>query len=47
MIGSLIQNQFMQLDQPFGSAFSLILTAAVLLLLALALKAGLKSKELA
>ena len=34
MIGNLIQNQFTQLNQPFGSALSLMLTAAVLLLLA-------------
>ena len=47
MIGNLIQNQFAQLNQPFGSALSLILTAAVLLLLAIALKSGLKSGELA
>jgi spermidine/putrescine transport system permease protein len=47
MIGNLIQNQFTQLNQPFGSALSLILTAAVLLLLAVALKAGLKASELA
>ncbi|HVG19114.1 MAG TPA: ABC transporter permease [Blastocatellia bacterium] len=47
MIGNLIQNQFSQLNQPFGSALSLILTAAVLLLLALALKSGLKASELA
>jgi spermidine/putrescine transport system permease protein len=47
MIGNLIQNQFTQLNQPFGSALSLILTAAVLLLLAIALKSGLKSSELA
>lgn len=46
MIGNLIQNQFAQLNQPFGSALSLILTAAVLLLLAIALKAGLKMNEL-
>ncbi len=45
MIGSLIQNQFMQLDQPFGSAFALILTAAVLLLLAIALKVGFNPRE--
>ena len=30
MIGNLIQNQFAQLNQPFGSALSLLLTAAVL-----------------
>jgi len=47
MIGNLIQNQFSQLNQPFGSALSLILTAAVLLLLAIAFKSGLKSNELA
>ncbi len=47
MIGNLIQNQFAQLNQPFGSALSLILTAAVLLLLAVAFKLGMKSIELA
>jgi spermidine/putrescine transport system permease protein len=47
MIGNLIQNQFAQLNQPFGSALSLILTAAVLLLLGVAFKSGLKSGELA
>jgi spermidine/putrescine transport system permease protein len=47
MVGNLIQNQFSQLNQPFGSALSLILTAAVLALLWIALKAGLKATELA
>jgi len=47
MVGNLIQNQFAQLNQPFGSALSLLLTAAVLLLLAIAFKAGLKAAELA
>lgn len=47
MIGNLVQNQFAQLNQPFGSALSLILTAAVLLLLAIAFKSGLKSSEFA
>src|SRR5712691_1288101 len=47
MIGNLILNQFAQLNQPFGSALSLILTAAVLLLLAIAFKLGLKSTQLA
>jgi spermidine/putrescine transport system permease protein len=47
MVGNLIQNQFSQLNQPFGSALSLILTAAVLALLWIALKAGLKPSELA
>lgn len=46
MIGNLIQNQFAQLNQPFGSALSLMLTAAVLLLLGIAFKTGLKSSEL-
>ena len=47
MIGNLIQNQFAQLNQPFGSALSLLLTGTVLLLLAIAVKSGLKSSELA
>jgi len=47
MIGNLIQNQFALLNQPFGSALSLILTAAVLLLLLVAVRAGLKAGELA
>src|SRR5713226_8496571 len=47
MVGNLIQSQFAQLNQPFGSAISLILTAAVMLLLIIALKSGLKSGELA
>ena len=47
MVGNLIQNQFSQLNQPFGSALSLILTAAVLALLAVAMKAGLKASEMA
>ena len=46
MIGNLIQNQFAQLNQPFGSALSLILTVAVLLLLLLAIRAGLNSSDL-
>jgi spermidine/putrescine transport system permease protein len=46
MIGNLIQNQFALLNQPFGSALSLILTVSVLLLLAIAMKAGLKASEL-
>lgn len=45
MVGNLIQNQFAQLNQPFGSAISLALTAAVLVLLTVALRAGLKSSE--
>ena len=47
MVGNLIQNQFSQLNQPFGSALSLILITAVLALLWIALKAGLKPSELA
>jgi len=46
MIGNLIQNQFSQLNQPFGSALSLILTGAVLLLLLVAFRMGLRSSEL-
>jgi spermidine/putrescine transport system permease protein len=47
MIGNLIQGQFTLLNQPFGSALSLILTASVLILLAIAMRAGLKASELA
>lgn len=47
MVGNLIQNQFSLLNQPFGSALSLVLTGAVLALLWLALRAGLKPNELA
>lgn len=47
MIGNLIQSQFTLLNQPFGSALSLILTASVLILLAVAMRAGLKTSELA
>jgi spermidine/putrescine transport system permease protein len=47
MIGNLIQNQFTQLNQPFGSALSLILTVGVLLLLGVALRAGLRASEMA
>ena len=46
MIGNLIQSQFTLLNQPFGSALSLILTASVLILLAVAMRAGLKTSEL-
>jgi spermidine/putrescine transport system permease protein len=38
MIGNLIQNQFVLLNQPFGSALSLFLTGVVLLILAVALR---------
>jgi spermidine/putrescine transport system permease protein len=40
MVGTLIQNQFAQRDQPFGSAVSVVLAAAVLALLAVAWRAG-------
>jgi len=46
MIGNLIQNQFAQLNQPFGAALSLLLAASVLLLLAVAMRAGLKTGDL-
>jgi spermidine/putrescine transport system permease protein len=46
MAGNLIQNQFAQLNQPFGSALSLILTTAVLFMLLIAVRAGLKPGEL-
>jgi len=46
MIGNLIQNQFTQLNQPFGSALSLVLMISVLLLLAFAMKAGIESSQL-
>ena len=46
MLGNLIQNQFSQLNQPFGSAISLILMVAVLVLLMIAVRAGLKAEEL-
>jgi spermidine/putrescine transport system permease protein len=46
MIGNLIQNQFAQLNQPFGAALSLLLAASVLVLLAVAMRAGLKTGDL-
>lgn len=45
MIGNLIQNQFIQRNQPFGSALSLLLTAIVLILLWIGLRAGMKTEE--
>ncbi|MBL8150426.1 MAG: ABC transporter permease [Blastocatellia bacterium] len=42
MIGNLIQNQFIQRNQPFGSALSFLLTALVLILLWIGLRAGAK-----
>ena len=47
MIGNLIQNQFTLLNQPFGAALSLVLMMSVLVLLVIAVKAGLKSADLA
>lgn len=46
MAGNLIQNQFIQLNQPFGSALALILTSTVMILLFIALRAGLKTEDL-
>jgi spermidine/putrescine transport system permease protein len=45
MIGSLIQNQFVQRNQPFGAALSFLLTALVLLLLWIGIRAGMKTDE--
>ncbi|MEW6731404.1 MAG: ABC transporter permease [Acidobacteriota bacterium] len=45
MIGNLIQNQFVQRNQPFGAALSFLLTALVLLLLWIGLRAGIKKGE--
>jgi spermidine/putrescine transport system permease protein len=45
MICNLIQNQFAQRNQPFGAAVSLLLTASVLVLLAIAWRAGARRSE--
>ena len=45
MIGSLIQDQFVQRNQPFGAALANVLAVAVLVLLAVAWRAGLKKAE--
>ena len=45
MIGSLIQDQFVQRNQPFGAALANLLAVAVLVLLAVAWRAGLKKAE--
>jgi len=42
MVGSLIQEQFIQRNQPFGSAISIVLSITVLVLLAIAWRAGVK-----
>lgn len=45
MIGNLIQNQFVQRNQPFGAALSFLLTGLVLILLWIGLRAGVKVEE--
>ncbi len=40
MIGNLIQNQFLQRNQPFGSALAVLLTGSVLVLLLVARRGG-------
>ncbi len=45
LVGNLIQNQFVQRNQPFGSAVSLLLTGVVLLLLVAGMRAGVDIKE--
>jgi spermidine/putrescine transport system permease protein len=45
MIGSLIQEQFAQRNQPFGAAVSFLLAAVVLVLLAIAWRAGARSED--
>ena len=47
MIGNLIQNQFVQRNQPFGAALSAVLTVVVLVLLWIGLRAGMKTQEAA
>jgi spermidine/putrescine transport system permease protein len=45
MVGNLIQNQFIQRNQPFGSAVSVLLMLVVLALLWIGLRAGMKTQE--
>jgi spermidine/putrescine transport system permease protein len=45
LIGNLIQNQFVQRNQPFGSAIALVLTAAVLAVTVAAVRSGAKLEE--
>jgi spermidine/putrescine transport system permease protein len=45
MIGNLIQNQFIQRNQPFGAALSFLLTAIVLFLLFMGMRAGMKAEK--
>jgi spermidine/putrescine transport system permease protein len=45
MVGNLIQNQFVQRNQPFGAALSLLLTLVVLILLGIGLRAGVNLED--
>jgi spermidine/putrescine transport system permease protein len=45
MVGSLIQEQFVQRNQPFGAALAVVLSVAVLVLLAVAWRAGVREAE--
>ena len=45
MIGSLIQEQFVQRNQPFGAALSNVLAVTVMVLLAVAWRAGVRRAE--
>jgi spermidine/putrescine transport system permease protein len=42
MIGNLIQNQFIQRNQPLGSALSVLLTVVILVLLLIAFRSGME-----
>ncbi|MCS6806954.1 MAG: ABC transporter permease [Acidobacteriota bacterium] len=45
MVGNVIQNQFVQRNQPLGSALSVLLTIVILVLLIVAFRSGPRSKE--
>ncbi|MBI3951213.1 MAG: ABC transporter permease [Acidobacteria bacterium] len=45
MIGNLIQNQFIQRNQPLGSALSVLLTIVILILLLVAFRSGREIEE--
>jgi spermidine/putrescine transport system permease protein len=45
MVGNLIQNQFVQRNQPLGSALSVLLTVVILVLLLVAFRSGAEAKE--
>lgn len=47
MVGNVIQNQFVQRNQPLGSAFSILLTIVILVLLIVAFRSGAGKKEAA